>query len=115
MNEPLKMTKTHTDEIQLQCLLTDKHDQFNKNSTITWWTKKCIITCKNRDIMQYTEWEPYDCNGPCKTTLLLDNSTTSSGYYMCKIFPYHTDERTNLQIEITKTFQLEIIGKCQKC
>jgi hypothetical protein len=47
-------------------------------------------------------------------TLSLDDSNVSSGLYMCKMSPYRIDRDTTLQIEISKTFLIEVVGECGK-
>lgn len=108
-SQPTKITKTKNVDVTLRCALLDKHEKFNQNVSVTWWFKKtCRISCWNR--LEADEWTELDCNG-CGLLLDLNDSTASNGFYMCKIFPYKISEFTTLQIEVTKTFQLEIIGK----
>lgn len=105
--QPKKLVKQKNLDISLKCLLLDKHESFNQNNTVSWWLKKtCKIPCWNEE----DEWKEIDCHGPCKTTLALDDETAENGFFMCKIFPYHTSNYTMLQIEITKTFYLELFG-----
>jgi hypothetical protein len=60
---------------------------------------------------QTEEWQQIPCNGPCKLTFTLDNSNANSGFYLCKMYPYYSDSHTALHIEITKTFQVEVVGE----
>lgn len=95
----------------LKCLLLDKHERFNQNVTVTWLFKKtCKIGCWNQ-IEREEDWVEVDCGGPCKLSLALNDDIASRGLYLCKINPYQISETTSLNVEVTKTFRLDLIGK----
>lgn len=111
-SQPTKLIKTKNVDLTLRCSLTDQHEKFNQNSSVTWWFKKtCKLSCWNQP--EQTEWTEVECDGTkgCKLALNLDDETASNGFYMCRIFPYHTDGQTSLFIEVTKTFEVTIVGK----
>jgi hypothetical protein len=57
------------------------------------------------------EWELIDCDdGACSVTLAVNNTYTS-GFYMCKMFPYHIDAEHVIQVEIVRTFEIEVTGE----
>lgn len=109
--QPTKLTKMKNVDILLKCLLLDNHEKFNRNASVTWWFKKtCRISCWNQP--EVDEWTEIMCaDGACKQSLELNDDTASNGFYLCKIFPYQISEKTILHIEVSKTFQLEIVGK----
>lgn len=110
-SQPTKLTKMKNVDITLRCSLLDKHEMFNRdNVSVTWWFKHtCKVSCWNQP--EVHEWTEIDCDGQCKSSLNLNDDTSSNGFYLCKIFPYKISDQTTLQIEVTKTFQLEIIGE----
>lgn len=109
-SQPTKLTKTKNVDITLRCSLLDKHERFNRNVSVIWRFKKtCRIPCWNQP--EVDEWTEIDCGGSCKSSLDLNDDTASNGFYMCKIYPYKISDHTTLRIEVTKTFQLEIVGE----
>lgn len=105
-----KLVKTKNIDVQLTCSLLDKHERFNQNTSVTWWFRKsCKVSCWNQE--DELDWTEIECNGPCKTTLHLNDGTASNGFYLCRMFPYKVSEKMILQIEVTKAYQLEIIGQ----
>lgn len=112
-SQPTKLSKTKNVDITLRCSLLDKHERFNRNANVTWWFKKtCRLSCWNQP--EVDKWTEVDCGGSCKLSLDLNDDNASNGFYMCKIFPYKISDQTTLQIEVTKTFQLEIVGELIK-
>ena len=63
-----------------------------------------------------TQWRPVHCeNQQCKPTLVIKNPTENdSGLYKCLVHPYKTDNSTTLQIQVAKTFKLDIISKLKQ-
>lgn len=114
LSQPTKLIKTKNIDITLRCLLLDKHEKFNRNSTnVTWWFKKTCkkVSCWTPPEDDDDEWSEIDCDGPCKMSLDLNDDTVANGFYMCKMFPYQVTETIVLHVEVTKTFQLEINGE----
>lgn len=109
--QPTKLLKTKNVDLTLRCLLTDQHEQFNRNSSVSWWLKKVYKgPCWNQP--DESEWVEIPCDGPCKPSLDLDDERASNGFYLCRISPYRVDDFTTLEIEVTKTFEVRIIGEC---
>ncbi|CAH1727261.1 unnamed protein product [Chironomus riparius] len=107
--ELVKLVKRQNEDITLHCSLSENHEEFNKNTSVNWYyLRTCKYCAFNSLNPRKEEWQQVDCNGSCKIRLTLDNSNASEGFYKCKIFPYHTNYRTVLQIEITKVFQIEL-------
>ena len=105
--EPTKITKHKNIDVNLKCLLLDEHESFNKMSTVLWFVKK-TSKFPSWNQPEEIEWEEIDCNSP---NLKLGDETSSAGIYFCKIFPYQTSRNVILQIEVVKTFQLDIFGE----
>ena len=78
--------------------------------TVTWYNLKvCKICFASNSLRNENDWKIiHDARA---LILTLDDSNVSSGYYMCKIFPYFVNKDSTLQIEITKTFQVEVVGE----
>lgn len=110
-SQATKLVKSKHVNVTLRCSLLEKHEVFNQNATVSWWFKKtCKLSCWNQP--EEMEWTEIKCHGKmCNMVLELDDETAENGFYMCKLFPYKTSTQTVLQIEVTKTFQLEIFGK----
>lgn len=112
-HHPTKILKTKNVDVQLTCSLLDKHERFNQDTNVTWWFREsCKVSCWNQEDEQ--DWTEIGCNGPCTTTLPLNDENASNGFYLCRMFPYKVSEKISLQIEVTKTYQLEIIGQFVK-
>lgn len=109
-SQPTKIVKSKNIDVSLKCSLLEKHESFNQNANVYWYFKKtCKVSCWNQP--EEDKWNEIKCqHGPCKMTLELDESA-DNGFYMCKIFPYRTSNFTVLQIEVTKTFQLDLFGR----
>lgn len=105
--EPTIITKYKNVDVNLKCLLLDEHEPFNKMSKVLWFYKKTskFPSWNQPDIDD--EWEEIDCS---QTNLHLGEES-HAGFYLCKIFPYQTSQNTVLQIEVVKTFQLDIYGE----
>lgn len=109
-SQPTKVAKNKNEDITLRCSLLDRHERFNRNASVTWWFKKnCKVPCWHQP--DEDEWTEIDCGGACRLSFDLDDSTASNGFYLCKMFPYRIGDQTALQIEVTKTFEVTIIGK----
>lgn len=115
-NSTSKLVKTKNVDVTLRCSLLEAHEEFNMNANVSWWFKKtCKSSCWNQpESDDDDEWTKVSCDGACKTSLDLNDDTASNGFYLCKIFPYQVSNQTILQIEVTKTFQLEIIGELKQ-
>lgn len=108
-SQPTKLLKTKNVDLTLRCLLTDQHEQFNRHSSVSWWLKKIYKgPCWNQPD---DEWLEIPCDGPCKLSLDLNDDSASNGFYLCRIKPYRVDNFTQLDIEVTKTFEVRIIGE----
>lgn len=61
---------------------------------------------------QSNPWTRITCNDePCKATLTISNPTEKeSGLYRCSIQPYKPNDEITLQIQVVKTFQLDVIS-----
>lgn len=70
-------------------------------------------SCHNRDQLDHISWHPVDCEGKrCRVTLSIRNaSEADSGLYRCSIHPYRTDNQTQLDIQLIRIFQLDVISK----
>lgn len=70
-------------------------------------------SCHNRDQLDHIPWHPVDCEGKrCRVTLSIRNaSEADSGLYRCSIHPYRTDNQTQLDIQLIRIFQLDVISK----
>ncbi|EDS35999.1 conserved hypothetical protein [Culex quinquefasciatus] len=68
-------------------------------------------SCHNRDQLDHIPWHPVDCEGKrCRVTLSIRNaSEADSGLYRCSIHPYRTDNQTQLDIQLIRIFQLDVI------
>lgn len=52
---------------------------------------------------------------PCTATLLITNPIEDdSGLYRCSIQPYRPNNKTTLQIQVVKTYQLDVISNIKK-
>jgi hypothetical protein len=110
-NQPTKIIKEKNKDLTLKCLLLDDHETFNKMSSVSWFFKRSFkYSTWNMNSPDEEIWEEVTCGTNCGVNLEL-NDEAVDGIFMCKIFPYQTSHQTVLQIEITKTFQLEIHGK----
>ncbi|KAG5682960.1 hypothetical protein PVAND_012276 [Polypedilum vanderplanki] len=108
--ELTKFIKRPNENLELHCSLNNKHEKFNKNITVSWYFMKlCNLCTLSIHEFEKEEWELIDCNGSCSIILEINN-TQPSGFYMCKMFPYHIDNFTVLQIEIVRTFEVEVTG-----
>jgi hypothetical protein len=106
-----KIVKNFGIDVTLKCSLLEKHENFNRNASVSWWIKKtCKASCWNQQEKD-DEWEEIDCHGPCKVSLVLDDENSKNGFYLCKIFPYQISNQNVLQIEVTKSFEIELFGK----
>ena len=107
--EVKRLFKHQNQDINLFCGLTKSHEEFNRNITVTWHILKtcqlCLIAKPSKD---QEEWKTLDAKG--LTLTIKHNSDIASGFYfyMCKMFPYRLED-TTLEIEITKTFQVEVV------
>ena len=102
--------------IELKCGLKAKHAMFNMNSKVSWYFKSCSEqgqrSCKSQELLN-SDWIAVNCGiVPCATNFILKNTTKDdSGLYLCKMYPYRIDNQTILEIQVVKTFQIQIIGK----
>lgn len=65
-------------------------------------------------MLNQIEWSILQCDGkPCtKSSLTIKNAREQdSGLYNCSIHPYRPDNETTLNIVVSRTYQLEVIGK----
>lgn len=109
-SQATKVGKHKNEDITLRCSLLDRHERFNRNASVTWWFKKsCKVPCWHQP--DEDEWTEIDCGGACRLSFDLNDSTASNGFYLCKMFPYRIGDRTLLQIEVTKAFEVTIIGE----
>lgn len=115
-SQPTKLIKTKNIDIVLRCLLLDKHERYNQNASVTWWFKK-TTTCKVgtscwSPSLEEDDWTEISCDrGACGLSLDLNDDKTSNGFYLCKITPYQISEQAILQVEVTKTFEVAVVGK----
>lgn len=111
-SQPTKLVKTKNIDLTLRCSLMDKHEKFNQNANVTWWFKRsCKLSCWNQP--EESDWTEITCDGgtSCTLALELNDETASNGLYLCRMFPYHTDILATLHIEVTKTFEVTIVGE----
>lgn len=90
-----------------------KHDDYCIRFEINFrkFLKSCKL-CIFGSQTQRDDWKSIECGGKkCNSTLTLDQNNAFSGFYKCSMFPYYVSQNTMLQVEITKTFQVDVIGK----
>lgn len=115
--DPPKLVKMANEAIELKCGLKIKHAVFNMNSKVSWYFKSCSEhsqrSCRSKEIFK-SDWITVNCgDGPCRTNFILKNTTKDdSGLYLCKMYPYRIDNQTILEIQVVKTFQIQILGRC---
>lgn len=81
--------------LTLKCLLSDKHEKFNKMSKARWYWKT------------QNWWEEIKCENCGVTLNLTDDDIELSTMIMCKLSPYQISSNQTLQIEISRTFHLD--------
>ncbi|XP_038104755.1 fibroblast growth factor receptor-like 1 [Culex quinquefasciatus] len=116
-NEILKLTQCPAgSEARLRCGIKDYHTDHMNASDVQWFFKPCgeginRTSCHNRDQLDHIPWHPVDCEGKrCRVTLSIRNaSEADSGLYRCSIHPYRTDNQTQLDIQLIRIFQLDVI------
>lgn len=109
INQTAKIVKTRNEDVTLKCLLRDEHEVFNKMSKVSWHFFK--------KLSKHSSWNHLDKNidyeeieSESRLSLKLSDAA-EGGYYVCKIFPYQTNNQTILQIEVSRTFFVVIFGK----
>lgn len=70
--------------------------------------KVCKL-CFSGNSLKNEDWKFFEETRGLKLSL---DSNASSGFYMCKMFPYRIDTDSTLFIEIKKSFEVEVIGEC---
>ncbi|XP_040155790.1 fibroblast growth factor receptor-like 1 [Anopheles arabiensis] len=102
-------------DTQLKCGIKEQHADHMNSSDVRWYFKSCgggfqQTACSNRALLDALDWQPLDCdNKPCRVTLTIQNaSETDAGLYRCTIHPYRTDNRTQLDIQLVRTFELVV-------
>uniref|UniRef100_A0A182JQK6 receptor protein-tyrosine kinase n=1 Tax=Anopheles christyi TaxID=43041 RepID=A0A182JQK6_9DIPT len=102
-------------DTQLKCGIKEQHADHMNSSDVQWYFKACgggfqQMACSNRAMLDALDWQPLDCdNKPCRVTLtILNASDADAGLYRCTIHPYRTDNRTQLDIQLVRTFELVV-------
>ncbi|KXJ80330.1 hypothetical protein RP20_CCG024867 [Aedes albopictus] len=116
-SEILKLTQSPAgSDARLRCGIKEYHADHMNSSDVRWYFKPCgegtnRTSCTNRYQLDHIPWRPIDCEGRrCRVTLFIRNaSEADSGLYRCSIHPYRTDDRTQFDIQLTRTFQLDVI------
>ncbi|XP_053698529.1 fibroblast growth factor receptor-like 1 [Sabethes cyaneus] len=116
-SEILKLTQSPAgSDARLRCGIKDYHTDHMNSSEVQWYFKPCgegvnRTSCNNRDQLEHIPWRPIDCDGKrCRVTLFIKNaSEADSGLYRCSIHPYRTDNQTQFDIQLIRTFQLDVI------
>ncbi|XP_055548138.1 fibroblast growth factor receptor-like 1 isoform X2 [Wyeomyia smithii] len=116
-NEILKLTQSPAgSDARLRCGIKEYHADHMNSSDVQWYFKPCgegtnRTSCNNRDQLEQIPWRPIDCDGKrCRVTLFIKNaSEADSGLYRCSIHPYRTDNQTQFDIQLIRTFQLDVI------
>lgn len=116
-SEILKLTQCPAgSDARLRCGIKEYHADHMNSSDVRWYFKPCgeganRTSCTNRDQLDHVPWRPIDCEGRrCRVTLFIRNTTEAdSGLYRCSIHPYRTDDRTQFDIQLIRTFQLDVI------
>ncbi|XP_065074747.1 fibroblast growth factor receptor-like 1 [Ochlerotatus camptorhynchus] len=116
-SEILKLTQSPAgSDARLRCGIKEYHADHMNSSDVRWYFKPCgegtnRTSCTNRDQLDQIPWRPIDCEGRrCRVTLFIRNaSEAESGLYRCSIHPYRTDNRTQFDIQLIRTFQLDVI------
>lgn len=74
-----------------------------------WYYLKVCKLCLCNNSIRNEDWK--FLNEARGLRLTIKDSEFSPGLYMCKMSPpYHVDKDTTLQVEITKTFEVELAG-----
>lgn len=116
-SEILKLTQCPAgSDARLRCGIKEYHADHMNSSDVRWYFKPCgegnnRSSCTNRDHLDQVPWRPIDCDGRrCRVTLFIRNTTEAdSGLYRCSIHPYRTDNQTQFDIQLIRTFQLDVI------
>ncbi|XP_052868946.1 fibroblast growth factor receptor-like 1 [Anopheles cruzii] len=103
-------------ETRLKCGIKEHHAEHMNASDVRWFFKPCggglqRTACDRTAMLDDLHWRPFDCdNKPCRVTLAIQNvSEAHAGLYRCTIYPYRTDNHTQLDIQLVRTFELVVI------
>ncbi|XP_058464537.1 fibroblast growth factor receptor-like 1 [Malaya genurostris] len=116
-SEILKLTQSPAgSDARLRCGIKEYHADHMNSSEVQWYFKPCgegtnRTSCHNRELLDQIPWRPIDCeNRRCRVTLFIKNTSESdSGLYRCSIHPYRTNNQTQFDIQLVRTFQLDVI------
>ncbi|XP_055617999.1 fibroblast growth factor receptor-like 1 [Toxorhynchites rutilus septentrionalis] len=113
----LKLTQSPAgSDVRLKCGIREYHADHMNSSEVRWYFKPCgegtnRSSCHHREALDQAPWQPVHCDGKrCRVTLSIRNASKSdSGLYRCSIYPYRTDNNTQFDIQLIRTFQLDVI------
>ncbi|KFB38273.1 hypothetical protein ZHAS_00005603 [Anopheles sinensis] len=99
--------------MRMTCGIKEHHAYHMNSSDVQWYFKPCgggfhQMACSNRAELDEHDWHPLNCGDKrCHVTLTVQNaSEADAGLYRCTIHPYRTDNQTQLDIQLVRTFQL---------
>uniref|UniRef100_A0A182JJM9 receptor protein-tyrosine kinase n=1 Tax=Anopheles atroparvus TaxID=41427 RepID=A0A182JJM9_ANOAO len=102
-------------DTRMTCGIKEHHAYHMNSSDVQWYFKPCgggfqQMPCSNREELDEREWHPLNCDDKrCHVTLTIQNaSEVDAGLYLCTVHPYRTDNRTQLDIQLRRTFQLVV-------
>lgn len=108
-------------DVKLQCDLKGLVDeQTLTNKKVQWFFKHCgdsSMDFKSCHSQEDNEWTALPCDNKyfCKSILTLHNVTEKySGLYKCSVNPFQYDENNELNVQLVRTYQLEIKSKLKK-
>ncbi|XP_035779627.1 fibroblast growth factor receptor 4-like isoform X1 [Anopheles albimanus] len=105
-------------EARLKCGIKEHHAEHMNASDVRWYFKPCggggfqqLPACSDRTALDGYDWRALNCdNKPCRVTLTIANvSDANAGLYRCTIHPYRTDNQTQLDIQLVRSFELLVI------
>lgn len=106
-----RIVKIKGQDLNLKCLLSSNHENYNHNSLVTWWMEKIceFPKCLQSDKPDGKTAKILLCNA-CKLTITLNDMTADNAVYYCKISPYRVSSQRIFNLQFSKSFHVTIDG-----